>query len=374
MDADALLLGRLRALQERLNFAGAAVGTTARFAEVIKDLHRQLDRYIRAAAEPEPRFDWRSLSDTEEKCAGIFREVLTFQRRDGGRVLQDDSAAMLARELVRELATALRLGEPPPIAPDVDDSFSDNVESIRLRYPPAGIWDVPVVAHELGHFVAYRLTAVGDGLQRSQPVREFIEGYFRDSDITRSNDQDQWRYWLNEFFADAFAVHCVGPSFAASALLLRFDAARRHSGTHPSSAARAAAILAGLGAISDKEAPYAIVIGRLRALWSQLVKLGGIDPESRGAMEKVRKIALELYPLVQKIAPRAGYRNWSFAADTLRFALTDDEPVTGAFEVRDLLNAAWLARAARPDVSPEDISARAIALWRGADDRQRVGR
>jgi hypothetical protein len=267
----------------------------------------------------------------------------------------------------------LSLGDPPVIAPDVDDSFNDFVQIIRLRYPPAGIWDVPVVAHELGHFAAYRLTSWNDGLQRSQTVREFISDYLADNHIEKENDQKRWRYWLNEFFADAFATYCVGPCYAASCLLLRFNVAQACSNdneTHPSTAARAAAILEILREMNRSHAapfqtpPYTTVVERLNSRWSELLVSAGEDCE----IEWVPAMAHRLYHVVYTVALNARYDHWRYAEATLQSVLTDPTKTPEHhFSACDLLNAAWLARAGGGD--PTAINARALQIWR---DRPRA--
>ena len=172
MDATSLLVDRLQALRERLNMADAAAGAAPAFAAAIADRRDRLDDAIRDARASEGA--WHDLAVWEEADATLFREVLAYLQAIGHPALPESGAGPLARGLVADLSAKLPLGAPPVIAPDVDDLFSDFVEIIRLRYPPAGIWDVPVVAHEFGHFAAYRLTSWEDGLQRSQAVRGFI--------------------------------------------------------------------------------------------------------------------------------------------------------------------------------------------------------
>jgi hypothetical protein len=361
MDAISLLMDRLRALRERLNMADAAVGAAPAFAAAIANSRDRLDDAIRDARASEGA--WHSLAVWEKADATLFREVLAYLQAMGGPALPDSGAGPLARGLVAELSAKLPLGVPPVIAPDVDDSFSDFVEIIRLRYPPAGIWDVPVVAHEFGHFAAYRLTSWEDGLQRSQAVREFISEQLASKGVKSESDQEKWRFWLNELFADAFATYCVGPCYAASALLLRFDVAQACNGdqsTHPSCAARAAAILEILREMNrGEQAPYTTAINALEAQWLDLL---GFAEKGNCKGEWVPEMAYQLYDVVRKVARGAQYDNWSYADRTLQYVLTDPaKNPEGRFSACDVLNAAWLARAGGGD--PVTISARALQLW-----------
>lgn len=361
MDATSLLVDRLQALRERLNMADAVVGAAPAFAAAIADSRDRLEGAIRDARASEGA--WHDLAVWEDKDATLFREVLAYLQAIGRPPLPDSGAGPLARGLVAELSAKLPLGIPPVIAPDVDDSYSDFVEIIRLRYPPAGIWDVPVVAHELGHFAAYRLTSWEDGLQRSQAVRGFISEQLEYKDIKSESQREKWRFWLNELFADAFATYCVGPCYAASALLLRFDVAQACNGdrrTHPSCAARATAILEILRAMNrGAQAPYSTAIKALETLWSELL---GFAEKGNCNGEWVPEMVSQLYDVVHKIALGAQYENWPYADRTLQYVLTDPAkaPERG-FSACDLLNAAWLARAGGGD--PATISARALQLW-----------
>jgi hypothetical protein len=354
MDPTSLLRDRLEALRERLNLADSAVCAAPVFAAAIaasRDLLNRQSPVTCASA-----VNWHSLAVREEADTIMFREVLAYLHAVGRPAFIDSGAARLARGLVAELCAKLPLGVPPVIAPDVGDSFTDFVQIIRLRFPPAGIWDVPVVAHEFGHFAAYRLTSWEDGLQRSQAVREFIDDYLAGKGIRSDADVKKWRHWLNEFFADIFATYCVGPCYALSALLLRFEVAQGDNPTHPSSAARAAAILETLREM-DKLGGYQRAIKVLESQWSELLKLAEEDFN----VEPVPEIAYKLFGVVSSIAGGAQYDNWSYADQLQHVLMVPNGTAENRFEARDLLNAAWLARAGGAD--PAAINSRALALW-----------
>jgi hypothetical protein len=361
MDATSLLVERLQALRERLNMADAAIGAAPAFAAAIADSRDRLEDAMRDARASEGA--WHELAVCEERSKTLFREVLAYLQAIGHPALPESGAGLLARGLVAELGSKLPLGPAPVIAPDVDDSFSDFVEIIRLRYPPVGIWDVPVVAHEYGHFAAYRVTCWEDGMQRSQDVRTFVSNQLAGKELKSESEQEKWRFWLNELFADGFATYCVGPCYAASALLLRFDVAQACNGdqrTHPSCAARAAAILEILREMNKSEqAPYKKAIRVLETRWLDLLKFAE-SGNCKG--EWVPEMAYQLYDVVRNVARGARYDNWSYADATLQYVLTDPARSPGRrFSACDLLNAAWLARARGGD--PAAINARALQLW-----------
>jgi hypothetical protein len=354
MDATSLLKDRLEALLGRLDLAGAAVGAAPGFAGPIAESRDRVKRQLDQACASQGSL--RALAIRESADGVLFNEVLAYLHATGGSAFANSGVVSLARGLVGELSAKLSLGVPPVIAPDIGDSFADFVQLIRLRFPPAGVWDVPIVAHEFGHFAAYRLTSWEDGLQRSQTVREFIKNYLAGKNIQSDADQKKWRQWLNEFFADIFATYCIGPCYAASALLLRFDVTEGDSPTHPSNAARAVAILETLREM-DKEG-YRIAITVLTSRWSELLGLAGGNFD----VEPIPEIAYKLFGVVKTIASGARYDGWS-CANELQYVLSDpNKAAKTGFEARDLLNAAWLARAG-DGADPATINARALELW-----------
>jgi len=361
IDAGTLLTDRIEALRERLKLAQALVGGAPGFVAAIAAKAKDVDEL---AGAPAGEFAWPTLAAREDGLKGLFREVLALLQGENRPAFPDASAVVLARSLVAELAGKFPVGAAPAVVPDVDDSFSDFVELIRLRFPAVGVWDVPVVAHEFGHFVAYRLTSWEDGLQRSQAVRTFITNYLGLRNIKHENEQKRWRQWLNEFFADAFATYCMGPCYVSSALLLRFEVSQAHkeSTTHPSAAARAAAILETLSEMNrDLSCMYRVAIRALESQWSGLEKFAEPDAERICPIEDAKEVARQLYPVLSNIARSARYETWD-NADALQYVLTKpDKRPEGPLSARDLLNAAWLARSRGCDAAT--VSARTLELW-----------
>jgi hypothetical protein len=375
----------MEALRDRLDQAAAAIGGGSIFAEEIAERRDELLHEISEASalqgvgrdRTESNLFWNRLASSESSYATLFREVLAYLQAENRPAFPASGAAPLARGLIAEVCQQLHIGPPPVLAPDVEDSFSDRVQIIRLRFPPAGIWDVPVVAHELGHFMAYRLTGFQDGVQRRQLLRELISEYLAAKNISLEDRcGTRWRYTLNELFADAFATYCVGPAYAMSAVLLRFDVARARNDSdpkHPSYAARAAAILHILGEMNRQtKSPYTRVIEILESRWSKLLTFA----EGRCQAEWVPEIAYKLYSLLNSAARDARYDAWDFADNDLQFVLTTPgaRPERRA-SARDILNAAWIARASVDDATAgpsalkarlqklADINARALDLW-----------
>jgi hypothetical protein len=252
MDATSVLIFRIEALERRLQYLLDMVepkpGTEPHWvqrelARTITDRLRRVREITKAKAKA-TRDSWNDVIAQQKACAVLFGEALAFLRVQNPGVVDGSHGTDIARALVAELAEACHLEQPFVVA-DVTDEFSDYVQIIRVRFPPAGIWDVPVVAHEFGHFAAYRFTCRDRGGERYQPMAEFVRQYLSEIKDLTTDAEKRWRRWLSEFYADAFGVYTLGPSFAASALLSRFDVAgaNQSSDEHPSYAARASLIL-----------------------------------------------------------------------------------------------------------------------------------
>lgn len=338
------------------------------FAAAIADKLKRLDNDIARG-----RADWNSVTACERAYKPLFREALAFLQVRGRDKLDLGGPARLTQALVSELSQACSLGRPI-IAPDVDNSFTEFVQIIRLRFPPVGIWDVPVAAHEFGHFAAYRLTASpDDGLRRPQAFSEFVTQYLAENNKNLDAEKKKWTFWLNEFFADMFATYVLGPGFAASSLLLRFDIVLAYSEDdplHPSYADRAAAILYTLQRMDlESKGQFNKALAWLTKQWEGLLCFAATPHE----LAPARELARQLYPVVRKLAPHAQYTNWDFAVKELRFVVGPPyKDPQREFSPRDLLNAAWLAHSYDADAAA--LSARALQLWEAATAEREPGK
>jgi hypothetical protein len=365
-----LLRDRLDLLRRRLDFVRTALPAGIRVAEdlTIKIDGRQKEVDGHLEFDQADAYKWHSLAKLEDVCKPLFRDALAVLQGNPG--LASGGPATLSESLCDELSAACRLGITPAIVLDMDDSFSDGAQIIRLRFPPADIWDVPVVAHEFGHFAAYRLTgAATDGrLRRPQAVRMAIDDYLRVHNVEDA-EQGKWDDWLNEIFGDIFATYVLGPAFAFSALLLRFDAEQAFTGRekHPSYAARGKAILRTLQ-LMDTDGQFELVLNWLTKRWESLLKLAGPGTEPTWVEEPARSFHAALV----QMAGQAQYAGWKCAERTLQYAF--NRPYTDPrqeFCPRDLLNGAWLAHINLGRSLP-DVSDRALQMWKSATKTTRT--
>jgi hypothetical protein len=360
MNATSVLIDRFRAIANRLDYLRSAVAppsavqphwTERELVSAIAE-RRQNDRDIERTTADER--SWAALTARETACLPLFREALAYLQVKGSAFKEID-AVDNAQALVAELAQVCRVDEPL-IVPDVTDQFADYVQIIRVRFPPADIWDVPVVAHEFGHFAAYRFTRRADGGDRTQPMKEFVTQRLACETLT-DDEESKWRRWYNEMYADAFGVFTLGPSFAASALLTRFKVAEaaKNSNDHPSYAARASLILRLLQRMGPE---YSSIHRELARLWNDMLTSARVQVREDWAID----CAGGLENVLQVSAPEGRYKTWRVPDEDLRFAVENKErQPKRPFSMRDLLNAAWYARLAGGE--PAAISKRARELW-----------
>ena len=158
------------------------------------------------------------------------------------------------------------------------------MQLIRIRFPVCGIWDLPIVAHEFGHFAAARITVSEGGADRVLPFARFVDEYLDEN----RNLGNEWRDYLSEYFADCFATFVLGPSYACTSLLLRFDIGTAYAEAdmlHPSYAKRAHAILCLLrrmDAEADSAGDFTGAVGRTRPAMAGGAEIGLAENQPRG--------------------------------------------------------------------------------------------
>ena len=121
--------------------------------------------------------------------------------------------------------------------------------AIQVRFPASSIWDLPIVAHELGHFVGPALIETV-GLRTEHPLDELF------ADLG-DGTEESWS-WLQELFADAFAAYVLGPAYGFSAAVVVLDPllAAVATDTHPPAHQRMQLIASALSAADSREGAH----------------------------------------------------------------------------------------------------------------------
>jgi hypothetical protein len=249
-----------------------------------------------------------------------------------------------------------------------EDSFDKPTDIVRVRYPIAGAWDLPIPVHEFGHFASDKIltkTARGDSEQ-------VVKQYIRAQAVRNAADRGTaWETWLEELFADVFGALTVGPAFGFSSILLRFDPAQpaeERDGKHPTDASRVFAILVALEKLDEPSENHKLEpsIRLVRKYWRDCCEFAG-QPDSAEPpetdREKLKTYVFKYYTLLEESAPRVLFRSWRSAVKLKDLLTTSSGPPPPGVRIADLLNAAWLCRIQKPDRGHE-INRRFLELCR----------
>jgi hypothetical protein len=279
------------------------------------------------------------LQDLRTICEGLFSEVLGVLLAPAARASDIDGICALADQLLGEISGILGDAWPHQTSLSEGEFITTSARLIRLKFPVYSIWDIPVAAHEFGHYFG----PIWKGQEGRRPYDQFLR---REDFAPRSH--------LREYFADLFAVYVLGPAYACTCLVSRFNASEvRDSDTHPSARKRAQWILTALDNLiettddEDDAERSRRFAQALRDFWA--VATGETDVESAdsrygGLRSECRKLFIDL---ALEFAP-AAYRNMSRAvglAHSFRQNhFSPSSPTANSPLMSDVLNAAWLQR------------------------------
>lgn len=287
---------------------------------------------------------WAEFAEISLACGPLFAECLAFAVGPLVRANRMDAGlCRVADALLEDLSVKMGIVWRRHTVLAEAEFIDQLAEIIRLRFPVTSVWDLPLAAHEFGHFVGLSLEGAG-------PLKQLI-------DESKGKDY-RWEAWLREHFADTFATYTLGPAFACSCLLLRLNpAADPHQGyfTHPSDAMRAYAILRVLERMDEPKRlgqEFGGVIALLRERWQECSADAGrtgaqVDPANKQRIEQWLKI---LYALISKNYARAEYPGWSDAKVMAAKLTRGQEPADAGMKpgdadrIADVLNAAWICR------------------------------
>lgn len=296
---------------------------------------------------------WPALAELERLTQLLASETLAVL---GGISIRarglDSEAGDLPEALLAAVAGKMALGYEFITVPSGSEFIDVLSDVIRVRYPGTGVWDLPVVLHEFGHFL------VGHLPRSAEPSVSAIIERERAASPKRG-------YFADELWADTFAAYVGGPAYAFSAMV-RFDAASAAEDdppSHPSAMKRAAAIRLTLErsqaawqrrrrAAGSLEAP----ITSARDLWRDRLRVAGVpaEPDARDRTW-AEDLAGQYISILDRDWPRLRYDDARYAA-AIRRGLDDGQPeLPRGAGLIDVLNGGWWARrnaeAGLPDVS-----------------------
>ncbi len=229
--------------------------------------------------------------------------------------------------------------------------FGEMAAVIRLRFPEVSIWDLPVAAHEFGHFIGPELRQAEIGGTYYYPFQEELKKIVD----PQGRPDPKGRDFLQEHFADIFAAHTLGPAFACTCILLRFDplTAFEDSTRHPAYAKRYYVIHKTLEKMSL--GPYLGIVTRLDTLWLQSLRAVGpryvltqdITQQLDDQFEVLYNLVIAELPTIQYSSVARAYR---LSRILLTTGMQVEQIVQDALRqepehtLADILNAAWICR------------------------------
>jgi hypothetical protein len=347
------LLKRIDAAIADLDRASEALGSAAlgdilkpvrqAFADRIKALREQLQedrKYAQTAAQ-----DWSIFESRRQNAAALLLECLAFVQgvllRNNGF---DKGWCGITDRLLTELSDSTDLKWSSFSLPADGESFASLANVVRLRFPSNGIWDLPIAAHEFGHFASTKLIASVP--RKDYTFNAFVADLNRDAEAPDPPYGKQQLAFIDEFFADAFATFVLGPAYVRTCLYCRFSpgAANIDSDNHPSYAQRAALILEMLKRMEGDEAGFKAPRTTSHDFWYAALKDAGKEP---AANAELNGLAREIVDFLRDAAPHAAYTGWAKAQSLSSVLMKDEKPerlVDKETSVADVINAAWIVR------------------------------
>lgn len=306
---------------------------------------------------------WDHFQELQEDCEPILHELLAFL--EGALVRTaclDDQICDIADALLYQLGKQAAAEWSRFTIMAEGEFFAGLTEIVRIRFPYFSIWNLPVAAHEFGHYLQrHRRIAKPYGELRQQIVAAAVEPYRREEQAEQAR---KTRRHVDEYFADLFAMHSLGPAWASTCILLRFSPRRAYveSPSHPSDDRRAHLVLAGL----KRTKAFRAIAKNLGSIWREGVVAAGNDNPDHTQLEGKDWMLQWLEPMLDLMPPEVGYSEWwkpyQLSQDLLQ---TDWQEKAHGLELRDVLNGAWLCRLESDGANLDLMAERALTLSQG---------
>ena len=161
MDARSIFLDRVSALDKELELALHALEQVRneplwkRAAPKLSDLMEKERKRLRIESkEPSLERAWKRLHAAQERCRVLFAEYLACHHGVAARRTGvDNGLCAIADALLDELELPPKIRWPGFTVLSNSEYFDEMASIIRLRFPEVSIWNLPVAAHEFGHFL-----------------------------------------------------------------------------------------------------------------------------------------------------------------------------------------------------------------------------
>jgi hypothetical protein len=345
-------------------------GAIERLRERLQTLSDQLREAHAAEIHARSARWWKELGALRGEAAPLFAECFAYALGPLTRGLLwpgeplDGGLCSIADEMLEELTVPVDRVWSRRTVLSASEFMGDPVQIIRLRFPVTAIWDLPVAAHEFGHLV-------GLGPHIAPAIQCLANGE------TELN-------WLHEHFADVFATWTLGPAFARTCLLTRFDPGgdpNLSSDTHPSDGLRSYAILRTLEAMDrekgSSDLELSSIAGQLAQAWDECRAAAApraisIDRPHRSRLDRW---LTELLASV-KVACSGEVYSRPADADDLAQQLRSKAGLPDDINIINILNAAWEARVSLCETAFQigEVRRAAMAWCRGLIERLSSGR
>lgn len=339
----AVLLAQVRAAEADLDTAermlrDSVFDSFPERDEVLNRLRRPFDEQRQRLADAmnaaTTRSAWGHLDSARLGSVGPLKEALALL---GGMLLRqanlDDDVSLMADVLQRDLKTHLqKVPWPMAAVPDVEERYHRVSELIRIRFPDASIWCLPVVAHEVGHAVVAGFVEIDKGSMGNQLA--FQEEFKPDTE--------------REMVCDVIATLALGPAFVSACLLLRFmpGTAAQVYDSHPAERERAHVMLWVLRAMScETPADFERTADWLELAWFGALEGAKVRRPPAITRSRLDKLAQKIYTATTtrlSDLPYASMATFVDLADDL--GAGRDPTVSDETTMIDALNAVWLVR------------------------------
>jgi hypothetical protein len=307
---------------------------------------------------------WHTFTVLENEHRVLLNDAFSLLAGASTRRMQVDQGVFeVADGLLRDLSRQVpHVSQATAIVAE-GEIYLERTPAVTLRFADTSVWGLPAAAHEFGHLVARESRDVERLLLDQSPSGADEFGL-------------EFRY-RNELFADVFAAYTLGPAYACTCVLLRFDptTAYEEGPQHPSAATRVHAITRALGHAAEGLATLGDqVLQRIAGIWPY--EIDELD------LKKLNNIVDAQLEILER---DVGVRRRPSSHPGLVEALMSDqfEPHELRYErfnygsVIDLLNAAWESRlqAGLGDAKrASEISERVISISQAWEESQRSQR